>query len=152
MTQPVRVCGIMKCHFEMAAAATAATAAAAAAETATATCPAQLPVSSFSSLLLLLLFVYCLWLSLLLSRCPGTLEMYLRATPFIKTLNARYMACVIVIKMYLLLPQTCRYTDTIPSMPRRRRDVRRSTCCCCRLWLTALPVLSLLLRCLSMCK
>lgn len=63
MTQPVRFCGIMKCHFEMAAAATAATAAAAAA-TATATCPAQLPVSSFSSLLLLLLFVYCLWLSL----------------------------------------------------------------------------------------
>lgn len=63
MTQPVRFCGIMKCHFEMAAAATAATATAApATAAATATCPAQLPVSSFSSLLLL--FVYCLWLSL----------------------------------------------------------------------------------------
>lgn len=121
MTQPVRICGIMKCHFEMAAAATG-----------TATCPAQLPVFSSS---LLLLFVYCLWLSLflllLLSRCPGTLEMYLTATPFIKTLNTRYMACVIVIKMYLLLPQTCRYTDTIPSMRRRRRDVRRVAVAAC---------------------
>lgn len=128
MTQPVRICGIMKCHFEMAAAATAATAA-----TATATCPAQLPVSSFSSLLLLL-FVCSLSVavdvSVAVSRCPGTLEMYLTATPFIKTLNTRYMACVIVIKMYLLLPQTCRYTDTIPSM-RRRRDVRRVAVAAC---------------------
>lgn len=75
--------------------------------------------------------VLSLFLLPLLSRCPGTLEMYLRATPFIKTLNARYMACVIVIKMYLLLPQTCRYTDTIPSMRRRRRDVRRVAVAAC---------------------
>lgn len=100
------------------------------------------PVASVVVLLIVVVVVVICLLSvavdvsvaLAVSLCPGTLEMYLTATPFIKTLNTRYMACVIVIKMYLLLPQTCRYTDTILSMRRRRRrrrDVRRVAVAAC---------------------
>jgi len=85
------VLAIMKWHFEMAAAAVAAV---------SMSWTSALHLAS----LRVALFVYCRFLMSVtffpmarLVACGLSPEMYLRATPFIKTLNTKYMACVIVI-------------------------------------------------------